>query len=572
MASTVAAGDRPLIEREARGAFWLTVALLGLLAVLPAAALVRASLWPSGSFDPAPALAEIARPVVLRAAWNSLESAFLSAVIAVLIGGISALLIGASDMRGKRLFALLMTMGMLVAPQVAALAFKTLAGPASPILKLIGLAPAPGTANPLMGRWGVILVLGLHHAPLVMLTLLAGLKTLPDSLIEAAELDGATARVLTLHVVIPCIAVHVAAAMMLAFVAALGNFGIPALLGLPVNYVTVPTLIYRQLSSFGPGVIGDVASLSIILALVAGLAILTALQLLRGRSAILDNDRSLKPYWRLGRWRPPVELFAVALVVLTVILPFLSLLASALVPAIGMPLTIETMTIRAFGEVMLRQAATVEAFRNSFLLAGGAAILLALVALPVGYAIVRLAGRSRSTLLFLIELPFALPGIVVAIAAILLFLRPLPLIGVSLYATPWIILFAYLARFLSMAAKPTIAALTQLDQAVEEAASLCGAGFVQRLRHVLLPAILPAMLAGGLFVFLSAFNELTVSALLWGPGTRTLGVILFSLEEAGLTAEASALAVVTMLIVAALMLILDRLGRRLPPGVVPWAV
>ena len=196
----------------------------------------------------------------------------------------------------------------------------------------------------------------------------------------------------------------------------------------------------------------------------------------------------------------------------------------------------------------------------------------ALVALPVGYAIVRLAGRSRSALLFLIELPFALPGIVVAIAAIQLFLRPLPLIGVSLYATPWIILFAYLARFLSMAIKPAIAALTQLDQSVEEAASLCGAGFGQRLHHVLLPAILPAMLAGALFVFLSAFNELTVSALLWGPGTRTLGVILFSLEEAGLTAEASALAVLTMLIVAALMLILDRLGRRLPPGVVPWAV
>jgi iron(III) transport system permease protein len=370
----------------------------------------------------------------------------------------------------------------------------------------------------------------------------------------------------------PCLAVHVAAAMMLAFVAALGNFGIPALLGLPVNYVTVPTLIYRQLSSFGPGVIGDVASLSIILALVAGLAILAALQLLQGRSAVLDGDGGLKPYWRLGRWRLLVEVFAVALVVLTLVLPFLSLLASALVPAIGMPLNLQTITIRAFSEVVLRQAATIEAFRNSFVLAGGAAILLALVALPVGYAIVRLAGRSRSALLFLIELPFALPGIVVAIAAILLFLRPLPLIGVSLYATPWIILFAYLARFLSMAIKPAIAALTQLDQSVEEAASLCGAGFGQRLHHVLLPAILPAMLAGALFVFLSAFNELTVSALLWGPGTRTLGVILFSLEEAGLTAEASALAVLTMLIVAALMLILDRLGRRLPPGVVPWAV
>jgi len=73
-------------------------------------------------------------------------------------------------------------------------------------------------------------------------------------------------------------------------------------------------------------------------------------------------------------------------------------------------------------------------------------------------------------------------------------------------------------------------------------------------------------------VFLIAFNELTVSALLWGPGTRTLGVVLYGLEEAGLTPEASALGASTVVVVGALMLLIDRLGRFLPPGVVPWAV
>ncbi len=567
-----AAFDRSLIEREGHGAFWITVLLLGLLALLPAIALGRAAFWTSGSFDAAPVLAELSRPTALRATWNSLESAGFSAVIAVVIGGLCAMLAGVSDMRGKRLFALLMTMGMLIAPQVAALAFKTLAGPASPLLKLVGMAPAPGSPNPLLGRGGVVLVLGLHHAPLVMLTLLAGLKTMPHSLIEAAEMDGATAGVLTWRVVLPCLAVHAGAAAMLAFVAALGNFGIPALLGLPVNYVTLPTLIYRQLSSFGPGVIGDVASLSILLALLAGVAILCALRILAGRSTRLDDDSVMRPYWRLGRWRVVAEVTAVGLVILTLVLPFLSLVATALVPAYGMALNFETLTFRAFNEVLFRQASTAEAFRNSFVFAGGAALLLAVLAMPVSYAIVRIAGRSRAALLFLIELPFALPGIVIAIAAILLFLKPLPVVGISFYATPWIIIFAYLARFLSMATKPTIAALTQLDQSVEEAAALCGASFAERLRHVLLPALMPAMLAGALFVFLSAFNELTVSALLWAAGTRTLGVILFSLEEAGLTAEASALAALTMMIVAVVMLAIDRLGKRLPRGVVPWAV
>ncbi|MEN2598755.1 hypothetical protein, partial [Acinetobacter baumannii] len=76
--------------------------------------------------------------------------------------------------------------------------------------------------------------------------------------------------------------------------------------------------------------------------------------------------------------------------------------------------------------------------------------------------------------------------------------------------------------------------------------------------------------AGALLVFMSAFNELTVSALLWSSGHETLGVVLFSLEEAGLGTHAAAIAVTTILIVVVLLAVLDRLGKKLPPGVLPW--
>jgi ABC-type spermidine/putrescine transport system permease subunit II len=140
-----------------------------------------------------------------------------------------------------------------------------------------------------------------------------------------------------------------------------------------------------------------------------------------------------------------------------------------------------------------------------------------------------------------------LPGVVLAIACILLFLRPLPLIGVSIYATPFIIVFAYLARFLPLALKPPLAAMAVLARDQEEASALDGANAWQRLRHVIVPNLLPAAGAGGLLVFLLAFNELTVSALLWTAGTETLGVALFSLEDAGLGGEAAAIGVTATL-------------------------
>ena len=370
----------------------------------------------------------------------------------------------------------------------------------------------------------------------------------------------------------PLLGPHLVAAGALAFVAAVGNFGIPALLGMPANYLTLPTLIYRRLTSFGPSIIADAAALSLAVAALAGAGVLLAALALRGRPARFGRGAPVDGFWELGRWRLPAAVLLWGVVAVALLLPLASLLASALVPTTGVPLTFGTVTVQNFVEVLWRQAVTARALRNSFLLALAAALILAFLAVPLAHALDRRLGRMRRLTEALLEIPYALPGVVLAIACILLFLRPLPVLGVSLYGTPFIILFAYLARFLPMALKAPAAAVAQLPPDQEEAARICGARFGRRLRTIVLPAIAPAAAAGGLLVFLTAFNELTVSALLWSAGTETVGVALFSLEEAGLASEAAAVAVTASALVAAVMLGLDRMAGRLPPGVLPWRV
>ncbi|MCA1952426.1 MAG: iron ABC transporter permease [Hyphomicrobiales bacterium] len=517
-------------------------------------------------------LAELLRPAALRASFNTLETGLVSSAIAMLLGTAAALALAITDMRGKRVFAFLFAMSMLVAPQVIALAFKTLAGPASPVLGALGLAPAPGAPNPMLGRGGIILVLGLHHAPLVMLVMLAGLRTVPREIVEAARVDGARPGRILRGMRLPVLGGHLSAAWLLAFVAAIGNFGIPALLGLPVNYLTIPTLIYRRMTSFGPEAIGDAALFSLLLGLIAGAAMLVSGRILARQAVPIEFGRRLEPFWPIGRARPLVEVAAVLVIGIGFVLPVLSLLATALVPALGVPLRAETITLRAFEEVLLRQRVTLDALANSFLFAGIAALAIGLIALPLAYRLERRQGPLDAVLRFAIDLPYALPGVVVAIAMILLFLRPLPLLHVSLYGTAWIIILAYVARFLALGLKPVGAAMRQIDGAIEEAGALDGARFARRLGMLLLPAVLPALTAGMLLVFLTAFNELTVSALLWSAGTRTLGVVLFSLDEAGLANEAAALGIATLAVVLGLMLAIERLAALLPEGAIPWSI
>lgn len=543
-----------------------------LFGALPFLRLAIAAFAPGWRFAPEAAFAEMASRAALNATLHSFETAGFSALGALAIGGAAALLLGVTDLRGKRPLAFGLVFSMMIAPQVAALAFLSLFAPNSPILALLGLAPAPGTPNPLLGRGGIILVMALHHAPLVAITLWTGMRSVPHSLVEAAQMEGAAPHTIVARILLPVLRPQIIAAALIAFVAGIGNFGIPALLGLPVNYLTLPTLIYRRLSSFGPAGLPDAAALSLLVALVAGLGILAGMLAARRGGAKVEIERPLQPFWRLGKARPFVAAGLWLLLALKLGLPFLALLGEALTPALGVALTWQSLTFDKFAEVLLRQDVTVRAFRNSFLFAGTAALVLALVSIAFAYALERRLGRLRRVVELVIELPYALPGVVLAIACILMFLKPLPVIGVSIYATPFIILFAYLARFMPLALKAPVAAMAQIEAHHEEAAKLDGVTLWQMLRFIVAPILAPAATVSALMVFLVAFNELTVSALLWSSGTETLGVVLFSLKEAGLAGEAAAVAISASAVILAVMLALDLCARRLPDNVLPWRI
>ncbi|MEE1654647.1 iron ABC transporter permease [Microvirga sp. CF3062] len=540
--------------------------------VLPAGRLLLTALAPGGVFDPDKALAALASRSAIRATWATLETAFFSTLLALPLGTLMALVLGITDIRRRRITSFLFVLSLMISPQVIALAFLHLAGPASPILNTLGLAPEAGSINPMLGRLGIILVLGLHHAPLVYVIMSAGLKRIPLAVVEAARIDGSPPlKVVTDHL-LPLLRPHLMSAGLLAFVAGIGNFGIPALLGAPVNYLTLPVLIYRRLSSFGTGILGDMAALGLLVAVIAIVCVAASQILTRRGEVLLEEDAPLQPFWKLGRAGAAVEVLVGMVIAVTLILPMLSLFTAALVPSYGMPLTLSTLTLDNFVEVLARQDVTIRAFLNSLLYAGGAACLLACFAIPMAYGLVRLMGPMRIAATALLEISYVLPGIVLAIACILLFLKPLPLVGVSLYGTPWIIVFAYLARFLALVLKPVLAGMVQVDMAQEEAAALDGARIMRRLMDVILPSLLPAAVAGGLMAFLLAFSELTVSALLWSAGTETIGVVLYNLEEAGLASQASAVAIVIVAVVTLAMLGLNALGQYLPAGTLPWHV
>ncbi len=544
-----------------RAEAWLglgVAALICWLSLLPMARLAVEAWHASGV---------LTSPSLSRALLRSVVTSLGGSAVALSLGGAYALAVTLTDIPARRLLASAALLPLLIPAQIIALAWMQMTSSG-------GLLPFARADAALFSAGGIILLLGVEHMPIVFLTVRATLAAIPTELIEAARADGAHLPRLLGRIVLPLASPGLAAGFGLSTLACLGSFGIPAMIGIPARYPTLAVLIYQRLSGFGISALPDAAAMALCLAAVAALAALaTALMARRLHAPPVGESRALGSRIALGPWRFALSAALLALAVLTVFLPLASLVATSLSRAYGVPLRPTTATLGHYAAVLARQE-TMDSFATSAWLAAAAALAVSLLVVPLavlrGWS-GRWLGWLFHTLDPAIDAPYALPGIALAIGMILLYLAPLPLLRASLYGTPWIMLLAYIPRFLPLGLRPVAAALAGLDPVVDEAARAQGAGFLRRLASVMAPMLAPAAAGAGILVLLTTFGELTVSALLWSPGNETIGVLIFALNEGGDAAGAAAVSVLCLLAVFAVV----GLATLLPASarkVLPWSV
>src|SRR5690349_4818939 len=260
---------------------WALVAVVLVLSALPLARLVLEAIAPGGAWSMQALRSVLANPTTWTATQHSLVTALGGTALATVIGVVVAVAVSLTDIRARNAFVFCFVAPLLLAPQVVALAWLSLFGPSSTLLKMVGLAPPLGQRNPLYSAGGIMLLLGVQYAPLVFLTLRAGLRSMPQEMIEAALAGGARPLRVLRTIVLPLMTPPLLAGVALCFVSCLGNFGIPAVLGIPGNYLFLPTLIYQRLAGLGPSALSEVAVLSILIGVIALAGIVAQDALLR---------------------------------------------------------------------------------------------------------------------------------------------------------------------------------------------------------------------------------------------------------------------------------------------------
>ncbi len=485
-------------------------------------------------------------PTNFKALWNSIWMSATTSVIAMVAGTALALFVVRTDIPCKGFLRIMLLMPYAIPPFIGAIAWTQLFGPAGYISKaymnLFGVFDAPWN---IYSAGGIVLVMAIYQFPVVFITVSGALGRLDPSFEEASRMSGAGAFKTMRDVTIPLVMPSIMAGTLLAFVGAISNFGIPALLGFRARFYVLTTRIYSALA------IPDMplaTAMAVLLAVTAGSALFIQMRFEKGQSRYtVISGKSVRPQTiSLGRWRTPIFLLVILASFFASVVPMASMLLTSVLKYWGAPIKLANLTLRHFSYVFNLEMAR-RALQNSFILAVLAATITMTLGAIVSYMSVKAKMKTAAALDVVGTFPYAVPCTVIAIAMILAWSRP----PVMLYGTLWIMLAAYLVRYMPFSIRTTRATLQQIHSSLEEAARMSGAGWLQTMRHIVVPLIKPGLIAGWILVFMPAFRELTMSVLLWSQGNETIGVVIYNMQDAGNTQIAAAISSIVLVLILA---------------------
>ena len=500
-----------------------------------------------------------------RIIGNTVYVAVWATLFSVAIGGFLAFALVRIETPGRRALEALVTLPLYVTPLLTAIAWSWLGSPRGGLINVLwreGLGLGERLVN-LQSPQGIVFVAALAYAPLPFLLIGGALRGMDPALEDSARVQGAAPLSVFGRITLPLVLPAVLSSAILVVVQCMGLFSVPAVLGMPGGFYVAGTEIYRLINNYPPR-IGQAAAWGLLL--MAATALLVAVQaaVLRGRSYATITGKAFRPRtFAVGPVRYALAAAAWLSVGAAVVLPVATLIWAALVDVISIDMRQMRFGFSHFAYVLFEYPKTFLAFRNSVVLALGAASLVCLLGLAIGWILVRTRSPGRAVIDQLAMAPLAIPSMVLALGLLWTW------VGVTwlpVYGTFGILLIAYLTHYLPFGVRASSSALRQLHGELEDAARVCGAGWLATMRRVVLPLTRPTLLATRTLVFILSLQEVSSSILLYTSRSVVLSVAVFDLWEAGNVSALAALSVMQLAITFVLLLVLVRARYREVPA------
>ncbi len=493
---------------------------------------------------------------------NTIIGGFAAMVLGTLIAFPLAWMVGRTNMYGKKFFRHVFVLTYMVPPYVGAMAWLRLLNPnvgtINVLLRsLFGIGEAAGPIN-VYSLGGLVWVLTTFYYPYAFITISRAMEKMDPSLEEASRISGASPFTTLMRVTLPIMTPSLIAGALLVFVSAASCYGIPSIIGAPGRVHTVTT---RIIEYYGRGTQGlnDATGLAVFLMALAILILYLSDFVLAKKQYITVSGKSTRPnIVDLRAWRWPLTLLVGLFAVMVVLVPFATILTTSLKIDVGKPLMAEGNFTFTQWSTIFSRSETMSSLQNSLVYAGVAATAGILVAITMSYLMQRTRIRGRRLPDFLITLGSGSPSVVIALGLIMSMQGRF---GVNIYNTAYILIVAYLIKYMMMGMRTVTSAISQIHISLEESSQVSGASWVTTMRRVTGPLIFPSIAAGWFLIFIPCFYELSMTTLLYSNTTKTIGFQLYEYWTYTSQPQASALAFGILLIVILINQFFSRLTK-----------
>ena len=541
----------------------LIIDFMLLFQMLPLIYLVVKAFFPNGSFT----LETFTRLYTYPMNWSALKNTLIAASATMVLGTLLAFplawLVGRTNLYGRKFFRSLFVLTYMVPPYVGAMAWLRLLNPnvgdINVFLRtLFGMAPdAIGPIN-IYSLGGLIWVLTTFYYPYAFITISRAMEKMDPTLEEASRISGASPLKTLFTVTLPMMTPSLIAGALLVFVCAASCYGIPSIIGAPGKVHTVTT---RIIEYYGLGTQGlnDATGLAVFLMVIAIIVLYVSDVVMAKKQYITVSGKSTRPnIVDLRSWRVPLTVMVSLFAVIVILIPFATILTTSFKVDVGKSLRDPgNFTLGQWTLIFSRQE-TLDCLKNSLIFGAVTATVGIVIACVMSYLLQRTRIRGRKLPDFMITLGSGTPSVVIALGLIMTMKGDF---GVNIYNTAYIMIVAYLIKYLMMGMRTVVSAMSQIHVSLEECSQVSGASWLRTMFRITGPLIFPSIAAGWFLIFIPSFYELSMTTLLYSNTTKTIGFQLYEYWTFTSQPQACAMAFGILIIVVALNFVLNKLTK-----------
>lgn len=509
--------------------------------------------------------------------WNSLKFAIGTCLMTFAIGTYLAWVSERTNTPMRKLFVVMSLIPFIIPGILSTIAWIFLLSPRIGLINrslqlMFGLAEPPFNVYS-MG--GMVWAEGIHLYPLVFLLMSAAFRNMDTSLEEASLTAGSSTFQTFRRITLPLMRPAMFSVTLIVFVRAIEAFEVPALIGVPARISVFTTKIFLAIHQF-PSDFGLAGSYAVTLLAISttGVLLYSRITKKEERYATVTGKGYRPRVIDLGPWKYVTCASVFIIFFLAVILPVFVLLWSSFIPYYGIPSKelIAKMTWDNY-KYIINYPLALTAFKNSFFLSAGSATLIMLLTSVIAWITIKSQVRGKAFLDNMTFIPIAMPGIVLGVSLIWVYLTIPNLVRdyislgasqvINIYGTIWVLLLAYITKFMPYGIRAASASMIQINKELEEASFASGGTWMQTFRKVILPLLMPGFTAGWIYISIIALRELSTSILLYSYNSTVLSIMVFDLWEGGQYTYVCALGIMMVLVLVGMAYVARLIGAKM---------